>query len=117
MRPAETYACWTEYSRRASSFLHLRFLASVGEVIYLPVARGGKSIVVLDIPWLCKDIIGAILSPYSFSIDKVQSKNGLVPRSGLERVFRGKPVGDIIHILVGLELCFSVEVDGLFTSG
>ena len=77
------------------------------------MAGGGKSIVVLDIPWLCRDIIGAILSPSAFPGDKVQSKSGLVQRRDLERVFRGKPVGDIVHILIGLELCLPVDVDGL----
>ena len=82
-----------------------RFLASVGEVIYFPMPDA-------DIPWLCKEIIGAIVSPPSFLVEKVERSRGIVLRKNLESVFKGKSIDDIVHILVSLELCFHLDKDG-----
>lgn len=63
----------------------------------------------LDIPWLCIDVIGAILSPPEFLVEKVESKGGLVGISSLEHTFRNKRVHEILRILQKLQLCFPVS--------
>ena len=65
-----------------------------------------REVVVIDPRWLCTDIIGKLLAPAHFLIDKVEANRGLVDMRTLERVFEGEDVDRILLLLTRMHLCF-----------